>query len=298
MSSFLVTGGTGFIGAELVYTLIKSGHNVIVLTRDIAKANQAILGGVSFIDSLSSLPDRTDIDVIINLAGEGIADKRWTNRRKKILYKSRIGVTNDLVTLVARLQEKPKVMISGSAIGYYGAQDDSPLDENAEANIEYTHELCKQWEEAAEIIKQYGVRLCIARLGLVLEKHGGILNKMFPAVKLCLAGRIGDGDQIMSWIHLYDAVKAIIFLVENESCEGVYNLTTIKSVSNREFIETLGRAVNRPTFCVMPEFVIKLLFGEMGERLLLKGQNVEPRKLIHAGYEFSFTDLEKTLENI
>jgi uncharacterized protein (TIGR01777 family) len=283
---YLITGGTGFVGKRLIKEILASNAAVIVLTRDKKNCNQIFENKVRAISSLSEIDLTEKIDCIINLAGEPIADKKWSSEQKQKLISSRLNTTGSLVELIANLKNKPECLISASAIGYYGAQADNIVTEDSAPNNEFTHELCKSWEASAIKAKDSGVRVCIIRLGVVLGKNGGALKKMLPAFKLGLGGKIGDGKQYFSWVHIEDVVSAINFLVKNKDSKGIYNLTSPNPITNAEFTKVLGAAVRRPTFFNMPAFMVKLIFGEMGDRLLLNGQRVIPKKLLDEGFNF------------
>ncbi len=300
MAKILITGATGFIGTQLVAELLRDKETgIIALTRQPARhRNRFPTDRVQLVDNLAAIPASTPISAVINLAGEGIADKPWSDQRKQVLFDSRLGVTRELIALLRRLERKPRVMISGSAIGYYGCRDAMPLDEDAEPVQEFTHELCRQWEEAAAPATDLGIRLCITRLGVVLGTDGGLIKRLSLPFRLCLGGRIGDGAQMMSWIHMVDLLAAFKLLLQDESLRGVFNLTAPNAVSNRDFTRAMGDALNRPTLLPMPAFVVKRLFGEMGEVLLLSGQHVVPRRLVESGFQWSFPDIQAALDNL
>jgi len=298
MARFLITGGTGFIGSALLPRLAEAGHEAVVLTRNPGKYAGLYGETVSYIDAFDAISSDTCFQAVINLAGEGIGDKRWSEKRKQVLLSSRIDTTRQLIECLSRLETLPEVMISGSAVGWYGAQDQAPLAEDSGFHDEYTHSICWQWEEAASGVRDLGVRLCIVRLGIVLEKHGGALKRLLPPFQFCLGGPIGSGKQMMSWVHLDDVIKAINFLVNETQLEGVFNLTAPDAVKNQEFSRSLGKALSRPAVLPLPGFMVKLLFGEMGDRLLLKGQNVVPSRLLESGYDFEFNSLDDALAAI
>ncbi|MCU4675699.1 TIGR01777 family oxidoreductase [Catenovulum sp. 2E275] len=290
----LLTGGTGLIGRNLIRHL-KPNHQISVLTRAPSKAFQ-ILG--HDIDAYTSLDliNHFHFDVIINLAGEPIANKRWSNKQKQRICNSRWEITQELVDRVSQSSYKPKVFISGSAIGFYGShKPEVVIDEHLhEINPEFTHQVCLNWEKIARQIESQ-TRVCIIRTGLVLARRGGAITKMRPAYELGLGGPIGSGDQMMSWIHIDDVVSAIDFLIFNDTCRDIYNLTAPAPVTNKEFSQTLAQKLQRPCLFSMPSFMAKLLFGEMSV-LLLKGQAVHPSRLIEAGYHFRFTDIESAMQ--
>ena len=309
---YLITGGSGFIGTELVKQLLLENHDVTVLTRNEVKTAQhfeAVINDVreehqskskvktvSSIDAIS--PDQS-FDVVINLAGQGIADKRWSDDVKQQIVDSRISTTQDLYQYLKDAHIKPDVFISGSALGFYGvSESDDEINESGETDNSFSSVLCQQWEAEAEKIAGLGIRSCYLRTGIVLGKDGGALTKMLPPFKMALGGPIGSGKQWMSWIHLQDIVGIIRFAVENETVKGPINGTAPKPVTNKVFSKTLGKSLKRPAIFPMPAFVVKMLFGQMGEELLLSGKRVVPEKIVEAGYEFKYSQLEKALKDI
>ncbi len=299
MGHYLITGGTGLIGSALAGRMYADGHQLTILSRHPERHRKHFPADrIQLVADLHDMDKHVRLDGIINLAGSGIADRRWSETQKQKLLQSRLLTTRNVVSFIAKLEHKPAVMISGSAIGYYGSQDDKALAEDAEPHREFTHELCRQWEEEAEPVTSLGVRLCLIRTGIVLARHGGTLKKLLPAYYLCLGGPLGSGRQMMSWIHLQDQINAIYFLLANQSCSGPYNLCSPQAVSNREFSTALGKAIGRPAIMPLPAFVIRLLFGEMGKTLLLQGQRVVPRRLLTAGFSFEFATLEAAFADI
>jgi uncharacterized protein (TIGR01777 family) len=289
----LITGGTGFVGSHLVEYLLGKGCNITILTRDKAK----VAGGVEAISDIDEIKPSKKIDVIVNLAGAPIS-KRWSEKYKQELIDSRVNTTKGIISLIKKLKHKPELLISASAIGYYGSQDDTPLYENSPPLNEFTHQLCKKWENEALKAEKIGVRVCITRLGVVLGKNDGALKQMIYPFKLGLGGKIGSGEQYFSWVHIDDVIAAFIFLVENKNQTGIYNVTAPNPVSNTEFTKALGRQLKRLTLFPMPTFVVKLLFGEKGETLLLNGQRVVPNKLKKAGFRFKYPKINEALGNI
>lgn len=287
----LISGGTGFVGTPLIAALCNEFYQVTIYTRDPRK----VVSGVKAIDNLDAIASNSSIDAIINLAGAPIS-KRWNASYKQELVNSRVNTTQALVKLVERLDTKPSVFISASAIGYYGSHEDQKLDENSKPHDEFTHQLCKAWEEATNAVKEYGVRTCIFRLGVVLGNGGGALKEMLPAFKLGLGGKIGSGEQYFSWVQRQDVVKAMLIALEQEEYEGVYNLTAPNPVTNSDFAKTLGHVLNRPALLPMPSYAVKILFGHMGKTLLLKGQRVIPKRLLTQGFTFDYPDLQGALE--
>ncbi len=291
--NILVTGGTGFIGSVLCEQLLKNRHQVFVLSRTPEKVKPPLQG----IDSLDPSYD-LQLDVVINLAGEPIADKRWSEEQKNRMRSSRIDTSQKLIYYFRNASRKPKVFISGSAIGYYGvAQCNDPIDELGMGDDSFSSQLCQEWEAVALEAKALGIRTCLLRTGIVLG-DGGALKKMLPPFKLGLGGKIGTGSQWMSWIHLNDLIGIILHCMEYDSIEGAINGTAPNPVTNQGFTEGLGEALNRPTFFQIPAPLIKLLMGKMGEELLLAGKKVIPRKAVDTGYGFQFEQLEQALANL
>ena len=288
----LLTGGTGLIGSALRDSLRSQGHQFTVLSRTPARVRDCAAVG-----SLSALPTSERIDVIVNLAGAPIG-KRWSKAYKRQLLASRIDTTKAVVNLVARLEHKPKLLISASAIGYYGSWGAEELDEDSPARDEFTHDLCRDWEREAECARGFVERVCIVRLGVVLAANGGALRAMLPAFKLGLGGRIGSGRQYFSWVHIQDVVAALAMLIDSDQARGVYNLTAPNPVPNGEFSRALGGALRRPALLPMPALAVRALFGEMGVALLLHGQRVFPRRLQAAGYEFRYSELDAALHSL
>lgn len=292
--NILITGGTGFIGTDLVSRCLASGHVVTVLVRDYASARLHLGTGPELIKSLDEISEGQSFDVVINLAGAGIADQRWSRSRKKVLLTSRLQTTRNLVKLFRRMDKPPVQLISASAIGFYGSGSDEPLTENSPPGDEFTHELCKRWEEEAQKAELLGVKVCIVRLGVVLGPGGGMLGRLLPIFRLGLGGRTGDGRQILSWVHKEDVIRCLFWLMAHHKA-GIFNLTAPKAVSNREFSRALASALRRPALLPMPAAMVQLLFGEMGDRLLLNGQNVVPARLQAEGFDFAYPSIDAAL---
>jgi len=231
---------------------------------------------VRVIESINQINANEKINIIINLAGSPI-NKKWNKTYKEILISSRVEVTKSLITLIKALKEKPDLLISASAIGYYGTQNNKYLDETSSYIDDFTHELCNLWELEAQKAQELGVRTCITRLGVVLGKNGGALEKILPLFKLGLGGNIGSGKQFFSWIHLDDVIGIFNFLISNKEQKGIYNLTSPSPTTNSQFTKALSRTLKRPDFFTVPSFLIKMVFGEMGDKLLLNGSAVYPK---------------------
>lgn len=307
--NILITGGTGFVGQAIIARLNNEGHcQVWILTRN--PENPVLenhLANNHAITSLDQIEEGTTIDVVINLAGEPIADKRWSDSQKQKIMASRITTTNKLLAWLATRTIKPKILISASAIGYYGVQtsveasdqtNDLEIDETGQPDASFSSELCQRWESEALAATKLGIRTCIIRIGVVLGKDGGALSKMLLPFKLGLGGRIGSGKQWMPWIHIQDLRDLFFFCIENPQIEGVLNATSPNVVSNKQFSTCLASVLSRPAALPMPAFVIKLLMGQMGEELLLSGKKVVPKKTLSLGYHFSYPNLEQALTEI
>lgn len=293
----LMTGGTGFIGKKLCHFLLTKKHKLTVLSRKPEKVASLCGKSVDAISNLDQLTTEDSFDAIINLAGEGIADTRWTEARKQVLLDSRINITKQLVEYIERASKKPEVFISGSAVGYYGNRGSLKLTEESLPHEEFSHQLCAQWEETAQQAKKFGVRVCIVRTGLVIGDDGGFLKRMLLPFKLCLGGSMGDGKQWMSWIHRTDYIAIIDNLLESSVLSGIFNGTAPEPVINADFSKILGNVLNRPTFMPAPAFVLKILLGEMSE-LLLGGQRVIPERLENSGFKFKFRTLKQALNDV
>jgi len=282
----------------LVNKLLSNGDDVTVISRSRIKVTKLFDDKVRAIESFEEIPKEEIFDAVINLAGENIAAKRWSDEQKQKLIDSRINNTSNLISYLSELKEKPKVLVNASAIGYYGSHEDESLTENSKPNSEFTHILCKKWEDEAKKAEGIGIRTVIYRLGVVLGKGGGTIGKLELPFKLGLGGKIGSGEQYFSWVHLDDVVNAFIQAAESKKMKNIYNLTAPNAVTNKKFTKELGTALNRPTIIPMPEITVKLLFGEMGETLLLNGQRVFPKKLLDEGFKFKFEKIDEALAEI
>ena len=297
---YLVTGGTGFIGRRLVQQLISAGHQVTVISRQHAKDVRKLLSfEVKPVRSITAVNPSVYYDAIINLAGEGIMDKRWSASRKRELLDSRVGITLELADLIERMEQKPGRVISGSAVGYYGgAHEAELLDEATPAGNDFAASLCHRWEQATDRISGMGVPVSIIRTGIVLHPGGGALQKMLLPFRLGLGGPIGHGNQMISWIHMDDMVALLLFLIEDTGTHsGVFNATAPNPVSSREFSRALGKAVKRPACIPAPAIAMKLLLGESAT-LLTEGQAVIPVNAQKAGFKFKYPELVSALNSM
>ncbi len=291
----LVTGGTGFVGVPLVNALLKSDYDVTVLTRNPARAERRLGGAVTCVPRLN--PAREPWDIVINLAGEPL-NGRWTTQRKERIVASRTETTSALHAAISKQARKPRVLINGSAIGWYGPQGDQPLDEHSAAVDSFSHELCSRWETEALRFESLGVRVLRLRLGVVLGRYGGALRELLRSFAFGAAVRLGSGRQWLSWIHLDDLIETIGFILRDDFEAGAVNVTAPGVVTHGEFIDTLRGVVGAPLGLTMPAPVVRAMFGQMGDELLLGGQRVIPARLIASGYEFRFPELEDALRDL
>lgn len=291
----LITGGTGFIGQHFMAKY--ADHDYTVLTRDINRAQRLLGSRPTLIRSLDELSLQTSFDAIINLAGEPIVGRRWCERQKQKLTHSRWKMTESLVDWMARAETKPKVFLSGSAIGVYGVSLDARFDETQQATRrDFSTQLCERWEREAKLADSF-TRVVLLRTGIVLSDDGGALDKMLLPFKMGLGGKVGSGKQWMSWIHMDDYVSAINYLLNNEQSKGAYNLTAPEPVANSRFVKALADALHRPCWMPLPAYALKLALGE-ASTLLLDGQYVVPQRLINEGFSFSFPTVESAMKDI
>ncbi|MEC4724747.1 TIGR01777 family oxidoreductase [Shewanella sp. D64] len=299
----LITGGSGFIGHQVVRAL-ESEHQLCILSRHPAIAREKLGVQHQYRANLDEMSNLDEFDVVINLAGEPIANKRWSDTQKEKICNSRWELTTRLSELTQLSQIPPSVFISASAIGIYGDREEQRVDESllvpqkkANDNLPFPQIVCQKWEEIALSAASEQTRVCIIRIGLVLGLSGGALPKMLPAFKLGLGGTIASGKQGMSWIHQQDLVDLITFLINHETCSGIFNATAPHPVSNHEFSKALGYALSRPTILPMPGFILNTLLGEMAQ-LLTQGQYVIPTRSLDAGFTFKHPQLNYALADV
>ncbi|MCA6109643.1 TIGR01777 family oxidoreductase [Bradyrhizobium cenepequi] len=293
----LVTGATGFIGSRLVASLTAAGHQVIALIRNPAKA-ELLSPPITLITSLDQLPAETRIDAIVNLAGEPIGNGLWTEAKRREILASRIDITGDVVKLIARLEHKPAVLVSGSAIGWYGLWQDQVLTESAKSHACFSHELCEAWEKAARPTEEFGVRVVCLRIGLVLGTDGGFITRMLTPFEFGLGGPLGSGRQWMSWIERDDLVRLIAHVIARPDLAGPINATAPIPVTNATFTEELGRRLHRPAIFRIPAGLLRRVGGDFAKELLLGGQRVLPNKALSNGFVFRYETLRSAFEAI
>jgi uncharacterized protein len=289
-----VSGSHGFVGSALVPALARAGHRVVRLVRD-RPVGADELGW----DPDAGTIDReglAGIDAVVHLAGAGIGDKRWTDARKRLILESRTKGTGLLARTLAALSHPPSVLVSASAVGYYGDRGDEPLDEQSGPGSDFVAGVCVQWEAATAPAAEAGVRVATTRSGLILGRDGGVFPRMLLPFRLGIGGRIASGRQYMSWISICDEVGAILHALTHDAVSGPVNVTGPAPVTNAEFTETLGRVVHRPTVIPTPLFPLRLRYGsELVQHLLVEGQRVLPKRLEATGYRFAHPTLEEAL---
>ena len=293
--NILITGSSGLVGTHLTAALEADGHNVFRMLRKASDDHSfywnPAAGVISYDVSIH-------IDAVINLAGESIADGRWSEERKRRILESRVSGTRLLAETLAKLKQKPKVFISGSAIGFYGETGDRGVDEESSQGTGYLSEVAEQWEQAAKPAAVAGIRTVNIRTGVVLSPNGGMLQKLLLPFKMGMGGIVGSGQQYISWVSINDMAGMIQFLLENDTISGAVNLVSKQPVTNYTFTKTLGSVLNRPTIFPLPACVARVVFGEMADALLLSSTRVLPKLLTEAGDDFIDTDLEKTIRSL
>jgi uncharacterized protein (TIGR01777 family) len=295
--SFLITGATGFIGTRLVEALTAAGHDVTVLTHDPAKAAR-LRPPFRLITSLDDVPGDARIDVIVNLAGEPIANGLWTRKKRERILQSRLKMTEGVVRLIRWLERPPSLLINASAIGIYGACGDEKLDENAQPRASFGRDVCAAWEAAAREAENLGVRVVTLRIGLVLGIDGGMLGQMLPSYEFGLGARIGSGRQWMAWIERDDLIRMIARIVSDDAISGPVNGTAPEPVRNADFTRELARTLRRPAVLALPAWLLHNAAGDMADELLLTGRRVIPAKMLSRGFKFQHETLRGALAKI
>ncbi len=297
-----VTGATGLIGKALCEELLEAGQEIVALGRspEKVKAKLPEAEAVEW-DARQGPPPAgalEGVSAVVNLAGASIASGRWTESRKQAIRDSRVEGTRHVVEAIRACSSPPAILVSGSAIGYYGNRADERLDEQSPPGSGFLTEVCVQWEAEARRAEEAGVRVVLVRTGIVLSADGGALEKMLLPFKMFAGGPLGSGEQWMSWIHLDDEVALIRAALDDEKISGPLNATSPDPRTNRQFSKALGRALGRPSLLPTPGFALKLMLGEMAESLLLEGQRVYPKKALDSGFQFQYPELEPALADL
>jgi uncharacterized protein (TIGR01777 family) len=293
----LITGASGLIGKALQESFAAKGYEMLLATRSEPKTALQIQWDADTGFREEDLERLEGLDAVIHLAGEGIAGLRWTDEKKKAIRDSRVFGTRSIIETFDKLKNKPKTFISGSAIGFYGDRGDDEMTEASPAGKTFLAEVCKEWEAESRRAEDLGIRTVLLRTGIVLSKDGGALATMLTPFKLGVGGVIGDGKQWMSWISLDDVVGIVNYVLEHENVRGAVNNTAPNPVTNEEFTKALGSVLYRPTFLPLPEFAVHMVFGEMGDALLLDSTRVIPKRMKDAGYEFKYPELKAALQH-
>jgi uncharacterized protein len=293
VTTVAIAGASGFLGTAFARHLTREGHEV----RRIGRASSR---GVDFqwdLDAGRLDPAALDgAEVVVNLAGENVA-QRWTQAHKRAILTSRLRSTEVLAKTMAAVRTPPRVFLSTSAIGIYGSRGSQALDESSAPGRGFLADVVQQWESAATPARDAGVRLVHPRLGLVMHPDGGVLSKLLPLFNVGGGGKIGKGDQWMSWIGMHDLLRALVFLMNTDAITGPVNVTAPNPATNAQFSHTLGEVLHRPALATVPEFAVKLMFGEMGEETLLSGQRVLPRRLLDSQFQFDYPELAAALRH-
>lgn len=287
----LITGGTGFIGSALVGRLLDGGSRVSVLTRNARRAREQFDGRVTAWEDLAAIGGDEAPDVVVNLAGKNLGDERWDDAVKRQLVASRVETTRQVVDYIARAERRPRLLVSGSAVGYYGARGDERLDEDSGPGDEFQSDLCRQWEAAALEAEQHGVRVCISRTGIVMGRGGGALAGLAPMFRMGVGAVAGSGDQWVSWVHMDDLLSMFEDFMADDALAGPFNNAAPNPVTNRDFSRAIGRALHRPVLLKAPGFAMRLAYGEMAH-LYLTGQRALPVRHQQRDFGFRYTDIE------
>ena len=297
-----ITGATGLIGKSLCPRLQKEGKELVLFARNTRSAQSSFPGArVLEWDAVAGPPpvgSLDGVDAVVHLLGEGIADGRWSSSRKQAIRESRIEGTRNLVEGLRHSSGPPGLLVSGSAIGFYGSRGDEELDESSERGGGFLGDVCQAWEGQARAAEALGTRTVLLRTGIVLSPRGGALAKMLPPFRMFVGGALGSGKQWMSWIHIDDEVGLIRHILNSDELQGAVNATAPGPVTNSRFSKTLGRVLGRPSIFSVPGLALKLLMGEMAQELLLNGQKVLPRRALASGYSFKFPELEDALRDL
>ncbi len=293
--NILISGASGLVGSSLIPFLTTGGHRVTRLVRRQPLENERFWDPEN---RILDLDDMDNIDVLVHLSGENIGQGRWTPEKKRKIIESRNATTSLIAKSISRLKKLPQVFLCASAIGYYGDRGDEIMTEEHECGKDFISRVCSEWENAAAPAMEKGIRVVFLRIGIVLSPVGGALQRLLPLFKTGLGGKMGSGEQFMSWISMDDLIGTIYHAINDDSLFGPVNIVAPHPVSNLELTRTLGKVISRPTLFTIPASLIKMLFGEMGKEVLLAGTRVEPKKIMASGYRFRHPELEVALRHL
>jgi len=298
----IITGATGLIGRKLCSKLLEQGNEITIFTRNPEEAKKVIKGAKKYVKWNYHKPEEwkdylNETDSVIHLAGTNLGAKRWNYEFKKELFNSRIDSTRQLVNEIKKCRDKPKSFITASAVGFYGDRGEEELNEKSNPGKDFLSNLCSEWEKEAEKIEDQNVRRVSLRIGLTLSSEGGVLKKLLPPFKIFLGGPLGNGKQWFPWIHIEDLINILIHTIKTESLQGPLNAASPGIVRMNDFATSLGKVLQRPSFFLVPKFILKIVVGEFANAIV-SGQKVSVDKLLSSGYNFRFTDLEKALKNL
>lgn len=292
----LITGASGLVGTELQKSFAAKGYEMLLASRSEPKDDRHVQWSIE--EGFTEPEKLEGIDAVVHLAGENVSGGlRWSDEKKKAIRDSRVLGTRNVVDAISKLKDKPKVFVASSAIGFYGERGDEEVTESSAAGDTFLADVSKAWESESRRAEDAGIRTVLLRTGIVLSKDGGALGTMLTPFKLGVGGVVGSGKQWMSWISMEDEIAIINFVIENENIRGAVNAVSPNPVTNQEFTKTLGEVLYRPTFLPLPEFAVSMVFGEMGDALLLASTKVMPKRLTDAGFEFKYPDLKPAIEN-
>lgn len=298
----VIAGGTGFVGNRLTKLLLKGGARVTVLSRSEVKLNDELLQYVKWSPNSKEEKDWSwcidGAHAVVNLSGAPLSGKRWSSKNKDEILNSRINATKSITAAIKKASNPPKVLISGSAVGYYGNAGGKELTESAPCGKGFLAEVCRRWESEAHAASGAGTRVCTVRTGIVLGREGGMIRQMEAMLKCFVSAKLGSGKQWMSWIHADDEAKAIKFLIDSKECSGAYNLTSPNPVTNLEFSEKISKYARKRALLNAPEALLRAVAGEMAEEMIFASQRALPEKLEKAGYKFSYPSIDSALKEI
>ncbi|HAF28709.1 MAG TPA: TIGR01777 family protein [Bacteroidales bacterium] len=299
----LIFGATGFIGKELTNYLFDKKHEIAVISRNKKKAEEIFSKNIQIIEWDFQNPytlsrNITNVEVIINLAGENIASKIWTKKHKENIIKSRVHIGNLLTLSISQSEIKPKLLIQASAIGFYGSQTKDICTENSLKGSGFLAQVSDKWEKSTEMVSEFGVKRIVIRTGVVLGKNGGMFPKLIAPIKYFMGSNFGKGDNFLSWIHIHDEIRAIEFLMNNKESSGIYNLVSPNPITSIELNKLIGRKLRRPVWLIIPKFILKLALREMANELFFADQKVVPTKLLKEKFVFKYSKASFAIESL